>query len=258
MRVATALVCLTWFVTPVLSQDHAAVDPDHVKVVVENDTVRVLRYRYEPHQKSAQHSHPANTVDVALTKGKVRLISPDGQFVEHSVEAGSVNLNPSATHIVENLGDTPFEGLSIEPKAARPQAAAAQTNHRLGTWKLNLRRSSFNPGPAPRRELQRADAEGDAIRVMNEITDASGRTLRLGYTAKYDGKPYPYPGSPWDTIALTQVDAYTSSAAFQRGGKVVQTTVITVSRDGRTLTLVATGTNPAGQPLNNREVFDRQ
>jgi len=78
-------------------------------------------------------------------------------------------------------------------------------------------------GPAPRSETQRAEAEGDAIKVMNEITDASGRTMRLGYSAKYDGKPYPYPGSPWDTIALTQVDAYTSSAAFVRGGKVVQT-----------------------------------
>ena len=44
-------------------------DPNHVKVVAENETVRVLRYRYGPHEKSAQHSHPDNTVDVALTKG---------------------------------------------------------------------------------------------------------------------------------------------------------------------------------------------
>ena len=95
-------------------------DPAHVTVVAENDKVRVLRYRYGPREKSAQHSHPDNTVDVALTKGKVRLWSPDGTMVEHSVEAGTVNVNPSSTHIVENLGDTVFEGLSIEPKAPRP------------------------------------------------------------------------------------------------------------------------------------------
>jgi hypothetical protein len=259
MRVATVLMGMTSFMTvPVLSQDHAVVDPDHVQVVKENDTVRVLHYRYGPREKSKQHSHPDNTVDVALTKGRVRLISPDGRFVEHTVEAGTVNLNPSAIHIVENLGDTYFEGLSIELKTAQPALTTAQTNHRLGTWKLNLAQSSFSPGPAPRNELQRAEAVGNAIEVVNEITDASGKTTVLGYTAKYDGQPYPYAGSPWDTIALTQVDAYTSRAAFQRGGKVVQTTVITVSPDGRTLTLVATGTNPAGQPLNNREVFDRQ
>jgi hypothetical protein len=45
------------------------------------------------------------------------MISPDGTSVEHSVEAGTVNVNPAATHIVENLGDTPFEGLSIEQKS---------------------------------------------------------------------------------------------------------------------------------------------
>jgi quercetin dioxygenase-like cupin family protein len=100
----------------VLAQDHAKADPQHVKVVAENDHMRVLRYHYGPHEKSAQHSHPDNTVDVALTKGRVRLVSPDGKSVEHSVEAGAVNLNPASTHFVENLGDTPFEGLSIEPK----------------------------------------------------------------------------------------------------------------------------------------------
>jgi len=114
---ATVLFSLSLcIVVPAPAQDHAKVDPDHVKVVAENDQVRVLRYRYGPRQKSAQHSHPDNTVDVALTKGRVRLVTPDGKTVEHSVEAGTVNLNAASTHIVENLGDTPFEGLSIEPK----------------------------------------------------------------------------------------------------------------------------------------------
>jgi quercetin dioxygenase-like cupin family protein len=119
MRGAVLISMTLCIAAPALGQDHAKVDPEHVKVVVENDQVRVLRYRYGPHQKSAQHSHPDNTVDVALTKGRVRLISPDGTTVEHSVEAGTVNLNPASTHIVENLGDTLFEGLSIEPKARR-------------------------------------------------------------------------------------------------------------------------------------------
>jgi hypothetical protein len=139
-----------------------------------------------------------------------------------------------------------------------PSTVIAQANKRLGTWRLNLQQSRFSPGPASRSESQIAEAIGDAIKVTNEITDAAGRKMVLGYTARYDGKNYPYPGSPWDTIALTLVDAYTSKAVFQRGGKVVQTTVITVSRDGKLLTLTATGTNAEGQTLNNREAFDRQ
>ena len=117
---AAVLMSLTVCVAvPAPAQDHAKVDPEHVKVVAENDQVRVLRYRYEPRQKSKQHSHPDNTVDVALTKGRVRLVNADGKAVEHRVEAGAVNLNAGSTHSVENLGDTPFEGLSIEPKGSR-------------------------------------------------------------------------------------------------------------------------------------------
>ena len=117
MRVVGIIIAvMACLVMPAPAQDHAKADPDHVKVVKENDQVRVLRYRYGPHEKSVQHSHPDNTVDVALTNGKVRLISPDGKFVENTVKAGDVNLNTASTHIVENLGDTAFEGLSIEPK----------------------------------------------------------------------------------------------------------------------------------------------
>ena len=117
MRAAVLIGSMLCVAPLAVAQDHAKVDPEHVKIVAENDQVRVLRYRYGPHQKSAQHSHPDKTIDVALTKGRVRLISPDGTSVEHIVEAGTVNLNPASTHIVGNLGDTPFEGLSIEPKA---------------------------------------------------------------------------------------------------------------------------------------------
>lgn len=120
MRTAILIMGITLCVEAhTIAQDHAKVDPEHVKIVAETDQVRVLRYHYDPHQKSAQHSHPDKTIDVALTKGRVRLIRPDGTSVEHSVEAGTVNVNPAGTHIVENLGDTPFEGLSIEPKSIR-------------------------------------------------------------------------------------------------------------------------------------------
>ena len=139
-----------------------------------------------------------------------------------------------------------------------PSPTLAQTNLRIGTWKLNLPQSSFSPGPAFRDESQIAEMIGDAVKVTVEITDATARKLVQGYTAKYDGKSYPFPGSPWETIALTLLDAYTSKAVFHRGGKAVQTTILTVSPDGKQLTIMATGTTPDGQPLNNREVFDRQ
>jgi hypothetical protein len=38
--------------------------------------------------------------------------------------------------------------LGLVVSTALPQAGLAQTN--LGTWKLNLAKSTYSPGPAPR------------------------------------------------------------------------------------------------------------
>jgi hypothetical protein len=62
------------------------------------------------------HDEPSPNCLDELGESKVAL---DGKIVEHNVEAGDVNLNAGSTHVVENLGDTPFEGLSIEPKTHR-------------------------------------------------------------------------------------------------------------------------------------------
>ena len=44
MRTAVLSISMTLCVAaPAIAQDHAKVDPEHVKVVAENDQVRVLR-----------------------------------------------------------------------------------------------------------------------------------------------------------------------------------------------------------------------
>lgn len=138
------------------------------------------------------------------------------------------------------------------------QGVFSQTNPRVGTWKLNLAKSKFDPGPAPKSETQTCEAVDQGISVTVTIFDSSGNNHSLGYTASYDGKDYPFPGSPWDTIALSRIDTYTSEAVFKKAGKVIQRTRIVVSRDRKVLTLTAKGTDTSGQLLNNLEVFDRQ
>jgi hypothetical protein len=45
-----------------LAQDPVKVDPQHYKVIFENDQVRVLKIHYGPHEKSVMHSHPDSVV----------------------------------------------------------------------------------------------------------------------------------------------------------------------------------------------------
>jgi hypothetical protein len=60
-----------------------------------------------------------------------------------------------------------------------------------------------------------------------------------GFDAKLDGKEYPYQGSATnDHVVLKRIDARTIEETDKGGGKVLSTSRMTVSPDGRTLTMV--------------------
>lgn len=104
-----------WGIATASAQDAAAVDPQHYKVVFENDQVRVLRIQYGPHEKSLMHSHPAG-VAIYLDDIKGRFTLPDGSIVSSDGKARSVIWTDGGAHQPENLADTPFEVIQIEMK----------------------------------------------------------------------------------------------------------------------------------------------
>jgi len=56
------------------------------------------------------------------------------------------------------------------------------------------------------------------------------------YTAKFDGKDYPYKGDPGTTsVSLKKIDANTIEETDKRDGKVISVTRMTVSADGHTM-----------------------
>jgi hypothetical protein len=142
----------------------------------------------------------------------------------------------------------------------KAQASRSDDNPRVGAWKLNVAKSTFNDGAPPRSELQICEALGsDTIRLKIVRVDASGKEIRSEYTAHYDGKDHPFPGSLWDTIALKRLDRNTSEAVFKKSGNTVQISTVSVSKDGQVLTLTARATaGVPGQPISHIEVFDRQ
>jgi hypothetical protein len=118
-------------------------------------------------------------------------------------------------------------------------AGATPDNLRIGTWRMNVAQSTFHDGPPPRSEVQVCEpVDPTTIKLTITRVDAQGEESRREYTAHYDGKDYPFPGSPWDTIALGRIDRFRSEAVFKKNGVVVQRSSITVSKDGRVLTLL--------------------
>jgi len=141
--------------------------------------------------------------------------------------------------------------------AAMPQSGFAQTN--IGKWKLNLAKSTYSPGPAPKGGSLNFEGEGQNLKDTSEGIDAEGRPTRAVFIHIYDGKPHPTTGLPCiDSSAYTRVDANVVKFTRMNAGKVVQTGSHVVSSDGRTLTVITTGTDANGREINNVAVYEKQ
>jgi len=134
----------------------------------------------------------------------------------------------------------------------------AQSNPFVGTWKLNLAKSKFHPGPAPKSQMRTWAADG---KVSAEGLNPAGKPTTYGYPVMGDGKDYPTTGAvpnSADTISSKRIDANTIEANFTRDGKPSDTTRFVVSQDGKILTITAKGTSPNGKTLDDLLVLDKQ
>jgi hypothetical protein len=106
------------------AQDVVQLAPDRVKVVFENDRVRVLHFNEPGHSKLPMHSHPAY-VSVGLTADHAKYTFPDGKTTDEHTKADGVTYSKGLTHAYENLSGAASESIMVELKA--PGAAAAAT-----------------------------------------------------------------------------------------------------------------------------------
>jgi beta-alanine degradation protein BauB len=96
--------------------DPADTNPEHYRVVFENEQVRVLEYTDQPGDKTTPHEHP-DSVMYTLSSFRRRLVSGDmARDVE--LEAGTVGWLPAQQHHGENIGDTSTHVIFVELKAS--------------------------------------------------------------------------------------------------------------------------------------------
>ena len=135
---------------------------------------------------------------------------------------------------------------------------AADSN--IGTWKLNLAKSKFSPGPAPKSQTLKIEAWGaDGVNYTADGVDADGKPTHWEFQAKYDDKFVPFKGNiDADMISYKRIDANTIESKTTLKGKPATTTKAVVSADGKTRTLIQTGKNAKGQDVNNSVVYEKQ
>lgn len=136
----------------------------------------------------------------------------------------------------------------------------AQSDPQVGVWKLNVAKSKYTPGPAPKSGTTKIEAVGDAFKVVVDQTMGDGTSAHWEFTAGYDGKDSPITGNNpnADTVARTRLNATTVQTINKKGGKVMSTQTSEVSADGKTRTVTTKGVNASGQPMNNVGVYEKQ
>ncbi len=98
-----------------IAQDVLEVAPEHYKVLLENEHVRVLEVRINPGEKEAMHTHPA-TIHFPLAPAKVKVTYPDGKSVIRKGEPGGAIWVDPEKHAIENVGDTVIHAYIVELK----------------------------------------------------------------------------------------------------------------------------------------------
>jgi hypothetical protein len=137
--------------------------------------------------------------------------------------------------------------------------ALAQTDPAAGTWKLNVAKSRYSPGPAPKSNVITIVVAGDTLKISSKGVDGNDKPTSTNYTATFDGKDNAIKGAAgYDTVSHKRIDANTTEQTRKKEGKTVQTAVRKVSADGKTMTVTSRGKTDDGKPLNNVAVYEKQ
>ena len=129
----------------------------------------------------------------------------------------------------------------------------------LGTWNVDLAKSKYSPGPAPKSFTAKFEATQGGIKFTGDGVGADGKPNKSMFLSKFDGKDVPYEGNPdADTAAPRKIDDNSYSNAWKKGGKATVTAKVVVSADGKTMTITQTGTNAKGEAVANAIVYNKQ
>jgi len=137
----------------------------------------------------------------------------------------------------------------------------AQNNPLVGTWKLDVAKSKYDPGPAPKSLTRTVEAQGDGVKYTFDGVAADGSAISYSFSVQFDGKDNPISGSMpagADTVAATRTDSNHFVATLKKGGKVLGTSKVAISSDGKVTTVDATGTTATGAKMHEVQVYDKQ
>jgi hypothetical protein len=148
--------------------------------------------------------------------------------------------------------------LSFAVLFAAAAVCVAADDVNVGTWKLDEAKSKISAG-TPKNTTVVYEVAGDSVKVTVDGVGTDGKPSHNEWTGKYDGKDYPVTGdSATDTRSYKRVNDHTLTLTNKKDGKVTFTGKITVSADGKTRTVVLSGTDASGKKTSSTAVYNKQ
>ena len=145
-------------------------------------------------------------------------------------------------------------------------AAQAAADPQVGTWKIDLVRSKYVTAKLPKASeavVTPYGGDGAGVTLNVHMVSADGQPMRIRYSARYDGKPYPRTeegvgATPGQVVTLRKVSDRTVERKVFLDGKPGGTETWTISADGKTRTVVQSGVDLKGAKIDNLQIYVKQ
>jgi hypothetical protein len=129
----------------------------------------------------------------------------------------------------------------------------------IGTWKLNLEKSTYAEGRAPKSTTRTYTAAAGGTAMTLTGVAADGSAFNQSATLTYDGKDDAWTGSTvFDTVSLKKVNGTTVKAELKKDGKVVGHSTRTITGKGKVLTISSALKTAKGGTVHEVGVYDKQ
>jgi len=141
------------------------------------------------------------------------------------------------------------------------QFTVAQSQLFVGTWKVDVAKSRYQPGPGPKSEILRFEQVGEGFKVSLDGVNEQGPYHSEG-TGKFDGIDVPVVAAPARqarfTYAFSRIDDHTWDIVIKVNGERRILVRNVVADDGKTMRGVSTAVTNQGQTTSQVVIYEKQ
>ena len=135
---------------------------------------------------------------------------------------------------------------------------AADVNAFVGSWKLNVAKSKYHPGPAPKSLTRTYAKSAQGLNLTYTGADAEGNPTNGSHIINLDGKDYPEADAPdYNSSSAEVIDPSKFVVKQKMNGKIVATLTYVVAANGKQMTLSKQGVDANGVAFDIVAVYDR-